>query len=75
MLPRPDEAPGGAGGSFPAFIHFALTAAQPKPGQPPSVLIELDPGKAAFDLDDPPATAPRLAEQLAILRAAGLTIL
>jgi len=98
-LPRPDEAPDGAGGSFPAFIDFALTAAQPKPrqpfrsalidpatltsrparancgSQPPAVLIDLDPGKAAFDLDDPPAAAPRLAEQLAILRAAGLTIL
>ena len=98
-LPRPDEALGGAGGSFPAFIHFALTAAQPKPGQPfrsalidpatltsqptrancgsqpPAVLIDLDPGKADFDLDDPPAPAPGLAEQLAILRAAGLTIL
>lgn len=98
-LPRPDEAPGAPGGSFPAFIHFALTAAQPKPGQPfrsalidpasltsrptrancgsqpPAVLIDLDPGKAAFDLDDPPAVEPRLAEQLATLRAAGLTIL
>lgn len=98
-LPRPDEASGGAGGSFPAFIHFALTAAQAKPGQPfrsalidpmtlasqptrancgsqpPAVLIDLDPGKAAFDLDDPPAVAPGLAEQLVTLRAAGLTIL
>jgi hypothetical protein len=98
-LPRPDEAPGAAGGSFAAFIHFALTAAQPKPGQPfrsalidpatltsrptrancgsqsPAVLIDLDPGKAAFDLNDPPAAAPGLAEQLASLRAAGLTIL
>lgn len=43
--------------------------------QAPAVLIDLDPGKAAFDLDDPPAAAPHLAEQLAILRAAGLTIL
>lgn len=98
-LPRPDETPGATGGSFPAFVHFALTAAQPKPdrpfrsalidpttltslptrtscgGQPPAVLIDLDPGKAAFDLDDPPAAAPGLAEQLASLRAAGLTIL
>lgn len=98
-LPRPDETPGVAGGSFPAFVRFALTAAQPKPGQPvrsalidpstmasrparascgsqpPAVLIDLDPGKAVFDLDDPPAAAPGLAEQLASLRAAGITIL
>ncbi|MBV1687069.1 hypothetical protein KRR38_05130 [Novosphingobium sp. G106] len=98
-LPRPDEAPGAIGGSFAAFGHFALTAAQPKPGQPvrsalidpatltsrparancgnqpPAVLIDLDPDKAVFDLDDPPAAAPGLAEQLARLRAAGITIL
>lgn len=43
--------------------------------QPRAVLIDLDPGKAAFDLDDPPAAAPHLTEQLAVLRAAGLTIL
>lgn len=99
VLPRPDEAPGLAGGSFPAFVRFALNAAQLKPGQPirsalidpatlasrparsscgsqpPAVLIDLDPDKAIFDLDDPPAAAPGLAEQLASLRAAGITIL
>lgn len=98
-LPRPDESPGVAGGAFPAFVRFALTAATPTPGkptrsalidpatltsrparadcgsQPPAVLIDLDPGKATFDLDDPPAATPGLAEQLASLRAAGITIL
>jgi hypothetical protein len=98
-LPRPDEAADALGGSFSAFAHFALAAAQPKPGQPlrsalidpatmasrptrancgsqpRAVLIDLDPGKAAFDLDDPPAAAPHLTEQLATLRDAGLTIL
>jgi len=98
-LPRPDEAPDAASGSFAAFFHFALAAAQPKLGQPvrsaliepatltdrptrancsslpPAVLIDLDPGEAAFDLDDPPASAPGLGEQLASLRGAGLTIL
>lgn len=43
--------------------------------QPPAVLIDLDPGKAVFDLNDPPAAAPGLAEQLASLRAARITIL
>jgi hypothetical protein len=98
-LPRPDEAADAVGGSFAAFVRFALAAAQPKPGQPlrsalidpatltsrparadcgsqpRAVVIDLDPGKAAFDLDDPPAAAPHLTEQLATLRAAGLTIL
>lgn len=98
-LPRPDEAPADAEGSFRDFIRFALSAAQPNPGrqfrsalidpgtltsrparakcgsQPPAVLIDLDPDKAAFDLDDPPAAAAGLAEQLATLRAAGITVL
>ncbi len=43
--------------------------------QPPAVAIDLDPGKVPFDLDNPPAPAPGLAEQLAALRAAGITIL
>jgi hypothetical protein len=43
--------------------------------QPPAVLIDLDPGNSAFDLDDPPLAAPGLAERLAALRAAGLTVL
>lgn len=43
--------------------------------QPAAVLIDLDPGNAAFDLDNPPLAAPGLAERLAALRAAGLTVL
>lgn len=43
--------------------------------QPPAVAVDLDPGKEPFDLDDPPAPAPGLAEQLATLRAAGVTVL
>jgi hypothetical protein len=43
--------------------------------QAPAVLIDLDPGRGVFDLDNPPAAAPGLAEQLASLRTAGLTIL
>lgn len=98
-LPAPGSSPSAGGASLPAFVRYALTAAQPKPGQPfhsalidpatltgqptrpdcgtqpPAVVIDLDPGKTAFDLDDPPAAAPGLAEQLAALRAAGLTVL
>jgi hypothetical protein len=43
--------------------------------QPPAVLIDLDPGNAAFDLDNPPLAAPGLAERLAAVRASGLTVL
>ena len=43
--------------------------------QPPAVLIDLDPGTAAFDLDNPPLAAPGLAERLQALRASGLTVL
>jgi predicted secreted acid phosphatase len=43
--------------------------------QPPAVLIDLDPDKGTFDLDDPPAAAPGLSEQLAALRAAGIVVL
>lgn len=99
-LPAPGSAPGGVEGApIPAFVRYAVAAAQPRPGQPfrsalidpaslaaqpvrpncgtqpPAVAIDLDPGKAAFDLDNPPAAAPGLAEQLSVLRAAGITIL
>ena len=41
----------------------------------PAVLLDLDPGAAAFDLDDPPSPAPGLAEGLAALRISGLRVL
>jgi hypothetical protein len=52
--------------------------AGPKPlpckTQPLAVAIDLDPGSGLFDLNDPPAPAPGLAEALAQIRAAGVTI-
>lgn len=42
--------------------------------QPLAVAIDLDPGHALFDLGDPPASAPGLAEALDAIRAAGITI-
>ena len=50
----------------------------PKPlpcgNQQLAVAIDLDPGKAVFDLNDPPAAAPGAAEALAQIRAAGITV-
>ena len=43
--------------------------------QKPAVLLDLDPGAAAFDLDDPPSPAPGLAEGLAALRVSGIRVL
>ena len=43
--------------------------------QAPAVALDLDPGPAAFDLADPPRPAAGLAESLASLRLAGLTVL
>lgn len=52
--------------------------AGPKPlackTQPLAVAIDLDPGSGLFDLNDPPAPAPGLAEALAQIRAAGVTV-
>lgn len=42
---------------------------------PLAVVVDLDPGKAAFDLADAPLPATGLARQLAALRQAGLTVL
>jgi hypothetical protein len=50
----------------------------PKPlackSQPLAVAIDLDPGSSLFDLNDPPAAAPGLAEALVQVRAAGVTV-
>jgi hypothetical protein len=43
--------------------------------QKPAVLLDLDPGAAAFDLDDPPSPAPGLAAGLARLRVSGIRVL
>lgn len=43
--------------------------------QPPAVIVDLDPGNAAFDLEDPPLAAPGLAQRLAAIRAGGVTVL
>jgi hypothetical protein len=75
LAPRQeDPVPHRSGARDPATVASQPTRANCG-SQPPAVLIDLDPGSTAFDLDDPPATAPGLAEQLASLRAAGLTIL
>ena len=42
---------------------------------PPAVVIDLDKGAKPFDLTDPPFPANGLAEQLAAIRAAGVTVL
>ncbi len=42
--------------------------------QPLAVAIDLDPGSGLFDLSNPPAAAPGLAEALAQIRAAGVTV-
>ena len=44
-------------------------------GGPPAVVLDLDPGGKAFDPADPPRPAPGLAEQLAAIRGAGVTVL
>ena len=42
---------------------------------PPAVVIDLDKGGKPFDLADPPFPATGLSEQLAAIRAAGVTVL
>ena len=62
-----------------ALIDPASLARTPQLGrcmsQPPAVVLDLDPGAAPFDLADPPFPVPGLAESLASLRFAGLTVL
>ena len=62
-----------------ALIDPASLVRTPQPGrcttQAPAVALDLDPGSATFNLDDPPLPAPGLAESLAGLRFAGLTVL
>lgn len=41
---------------------------------PPAVVIDLDPGTATLDLNDPPRAAPGLAEALGRIRGAGITV-
>jgi len=41
----------------------------------PAVAIDLDPGQASFDLDNPPLPASGLAETLADMRLAGISVL
>lgn len=42
---------------------------------PPAVVVDLDPGDGAFDPANPPRPAAGLAEQLAAIRGAGVTVL
>lgn len=62
-----------------ALIDPASLARTPQLGrctsQPPAVVLDLDPGAAPFDLTDLPFPVPGLAESLASLRFAGLTVL
>jgi hypothetical protein len=39
-----------------------------------ALLIDLDPGEKAFDLDDPPSPAPGLAERLRAIRGTGTAV-
>lgn len=62
-----------------AFLDQASIGAEPRRmpcgDQPPAVVIDLDPAGGAFDPEDPPSPAPGLAEQLAAIRAAGVTVM
>ena len=42
--------------------------------QRPALLIDLDPGDKAFDLDDPPSPEPGLAEHLRMVRGRGVAV-
>jgi hypothetical protein len=62
-----------------AFIDPATILATPRwqdcGDHPAAVVIDLDPAGGAFNPDDPPSPARGLAEQLAALRSAGITVL
>lgn len=57
-----------------ATIADIAPSTLPCGSQPPAVAIDLDPGEKPFDVNDPPLPAPGLANHLASLRAAGITI-
>ena len=62
-----------------ALIDQSSLAAAPRRSrcreQKPAVLFDLDPGAAAYDLDDPPSPAAGLAASLARLRVSGIRVL
>lgn len=62
-----------------ALIDPASLLTLPRPEacalQPPAVAIDLDPGRGTFDTANPPLPAAGLADALASLRLAGLTVL
>jgi hypothetical protein len=62
-----------------ALIDQSTLAAQPRLAdcgdQPLAVVVDLDPGTEPFNLDNPPAPAPGLAENLTAIRNAGITVL
>lgn len=62
-----------------ALIDPRSLVGTPQPGkctvQPPAVVLDLDPGGGTFDLGNPPLPAAGLADALAGLRLAGLTVL
>ena len=62
-----------------ALIDADSLSATPRTGacgsQRPAVAIDLDPGDRTFNLDDPPLPATGLAEVLADLRLAGISVL
>ena len=62
-----------------ALIDPASLTGTPRLGtcgaQPPAVVIDLDPGRGKFNLDDAPLPAEGLADKLTAIREAGVTIL
>ncbi len=62
-----------------AFVDPATILATPRwqdcGDQPVAVVVDLDPAGSTFNPDDPPSPASGLAEQLAAIRAAGITVL
>lgn len=66
-------------GSRSALIDQATIGSKPQlascTGDPPAVVIDLDPGTASFDLADAPFPAPGLAQDLAAIRKAGVKVL
>lgn len=71
--------PSGAGGRQSALLdQSTLTEIAPALArcgkQQPAVMVDLDPGEQPFNPDDPPLPAAGLADHLASLRAAGITV-
>lgn len=52
----------------------SLPSTRPCDEQRGALLIDLDPGEKAFDLDDPPSPAPGLADRLRAIRGTGTAV-